>query len=254
MKRMKIWTAVILLCGLAVSGCKKDNTMAPGSAVAMSKTTTAQDKWPCAPVSIEMASERLVTDGNLRWKEGYLTATALFFEGALPAGNNTTTTEKYAADIQSTIKLFTPVILGRVNVPRNTYTSGSIQVQLNSYADNAALFMRGTYFLNGENIPLELTVNEPALISTEGLTNVMISNTSSYKATVYLNPGELTTGIDMTMMSGAVRTNGIITINSITNKDIYRIMVNNLQTHQLRVALSVSAPGTASSTLAPPDM
>ena len=60
------------------------------------------------------------------------------------------------------------------------------------------------------------------------MNNVTVLANNGYNALTTLNLSLLTRGITQTMLDNAVKTNGTILINSLSNVDLYNIILNNL--------------------------
>lgn len=165
-----------------------------------------------------------VMSGDVVWNSGFVNATEVKFEAENSSGEI-----EYKSSLQQRINLFSGVsTLGNVTLPAGTYEEVEFEVKLNPTATEPALSLNGTYASNGASVPITFSISAPLELETE-LDNVTVSANNSYNALTTLNLSLLTRGISQAMLDNAVKTNGVIVVNSSSNVDLYNIIFNNLR-------------------------
>ncbi len=234
MKRI-IFAAFVLASVLSFGGCTKDNTDTMSNNAAA--YGTAGKMLPPSIVTYQMMIDPPVSIASFQWSSGYMTTSALFFEGT-PQIGDTTDLQKFETDNTATVKLFEPTVLGSVGVAIGLFDYGSYLLRLDPSKVNPCLALTGTYNLNGNLTPVQVTVNDQVLLNTRWMSNVLIQYKYNYVATLHLGMGALTYGISDEMMASAEKTNGTVMISNAVNPKLYQIILSNLQTNILEVSLS----------------
>lgn len=212
MKIQNILTTLILTAAtLFLASCKKENSDPPGIYYKLQTTNRS-------------SVVGRVASGNILWVSGFGNATEVKFEGKAPSGEI-----EYKSTIQQRIDLFSGVSnLGNLTLPAGTYKEVEFKVELNPTATEPALLLNGTYTSTGAAIPIIFRIAAPIEIETE-VNNVTVVANNGYNALTTLNLSLLTRGITQAMLDNAVKTNGTILINSLSNVDLYNIILNNLK-------------------------
>lgn len=204
-------TLFILAATLFLASCKKENSDPPGISYKLQTSNRS-------------SVVGRVASGNIVWVSGFGNASEVKFEGKAPSGEI-----EYKSTIQQRIDLFSGVSnLGNLTLPAGTYNEVEFEVKLNPTATEPALLLNGTYTSTGAAIPIIFRIAAPIEIETE-VNNVTVVANNGYNALTTLNLSLLTRGITQAMLDNAVRTNGTILINSLSNVDLYNIILNNLK-------------------------
>ena len=204
-------TLFILAATLFLASCKKENSDPPGISYKLQTSNRS-------------SVVGRVASGNIVWVSGFGNASEVKFEGKAPSGEI-----EYKSTIQQRIDLFSGVSnLGNLTLPAGTYNEVEFEVKLNPTATEPALLLNGTYTSTGAAVPIIFRIAAPIEIETE-VNNVTVVANNGYNALTTLNLSLLTRGITQAMLDNAVRTNGSILINSLSNVDLYNIILNNLK-------------------------
>ena len=204
-------TLFILAATLFLASCKKENSDPPGISYKLQTSNRS-------------SVVGRVASGNIVWVSGFGNASEVKFEGKAPSGEI-----EYKSTIQQRIDLFSGVSnLGNLTLPAGTYNEVEFEVKLNPTATEPALLLNGTYTSTGAAIPIIFRIAAPIEIETE-VNNVTVVANNGYNALTTLNLSLLTRGMTQAMLDNAVRTNGTILINSLSNVDLYNIILNNLK-------------------------
>ena len=204
-------TLFILAATLFLASCKKENSDPPGISYKLQTSNRS-------------SVVGRVASGNIVWVSGFGNASEVKFEGKAPSGEI-----EYKSTIQQRIDLFSGVSnLGNLTLPAGTYNEVEFEVKLNPTATEPALLLNGTYTSTGAAIPIIFRIAAPIEIETE-VNNVTVVANNGYNALTTLNLSLLTRGMTQAMLENAVRTNGTILINSLSNVDLYNIILNNLK-------------------------
>ena len=204
-------TLFILAATLFLASCKKENSDPPGISYKLQTSNRS-------------SVVGRVASGNIVWVSGFGNASEVKFEGKAPSGEI-----EYKSTIQQRIDLFSGVSnLGNLTLPAGTYNEVEFEVKLNPTATEPALLLNGTYTSTGAAVPIIFRIAAPIEIETE-VNNVTVVANNGYNALTTLNLSLLTRGMTQAMLDNAVRTNGTILINSLSNVDLYNIILNNLK-------------------------
>ena len=204
-------TLFISAATLFLASCKKENSDPPGISYQLQTSNRS-------------SVVGRVASGNIVWVSGYGNASEVKFEGKGPSGEI-----EYKTTVQQRIDLFSGIsTLGNVTLPPGSYQEVEFEVKLNPTTTEPALLLNGTYTSTGPAIPIVFRIATPLEIETE-LNNVNVVANNGYNALTTLNLSLLTRGITQTMLDNAVKTNGTILINSLSNVDLYNIILNNLK-------------------------
>ena len=204
-------TLFILAATLFLASCKKENSNPPGISYKLQTSNRS-------------SVVGRVASGNIVWVSGFGNASEVKFEGKAPSGEI-----EYKSTIQQRIDLFSGVSnLGNLTLPAGTYNEVEFEVKLNPTATEPALLLNGTYTSTGAAVPIIFRIAAPIEIETE-VNNVTVVANNGYNALTTLNLSLLTRGMTQAMLDNAVRTNGTILINSLSNVDLYNIILNNLK-------------------------
>ena len=177
----------------------------------------------------------------VQWNSGYINIRELIFNATHQIGN-ALRRDRYETEVQLTATLFHTTMLGALKVPEIQCPHASFTLGLSALPIRRAgasiappdysLMLSGTYsnvtYLRPALIPVQVIISDPIELNTVWLSNVVINKTS-YTAVIELNLDKLTNSITTGMMNNAVITNGTIFITSVSNQNLYEIIVNNLQ-------------------------
>lgn len=212
MKSQKLFLALSLPAALFFTSCDKDNP-APGITYQVGTSTAAT-----AVIAGNTANS------TLKWTSGYANVVEIEFE----AESNNVEVE-YKSESRKKIDLFAPLsTLGVIVVPAGTYDDVEFEIEVEPVGTEAAFYLNGSYTNNGIATPVSFKLNAELEIESEQA-RVTITDGASLTALTTLNLSLITTGVSVTMLDNATRTNGTIEISATTNTQIYDIILRNLK-------------------------
>jgi len=113
-------------------------------------------------------------------------------------------------------------------LPVGTYDAIELKIKLDKHAADPAMQLNGLVSNGGMSIPVIVQVDENLELKTEQR-DITITNDETYIAVTTINLADVTEGITADMLLDARLTDGTIIISPGSNKDLYRVIVNNLR-------------------------
>ena len=227
MKQIKIMVAFAFLSVVLSAGCKKDSK---------------SDITPDAMVITTSINYKLMTEPQnpssfLIWNSGYITTSALTFNGTHTVGNSVRLAQFKTSKVQ-TVSLLNTTNLGTVGVVASAYDDISFTATLNANLMAHALFLTGIYNAKDQNVPVQLIIDGQVLLSSVWLQKVTVYPSAYYLTTLLFDLGQVTNGITANSLDGAVRTSGQIIISNEFNQDLYNLILGNL-TNEMKVRFGI---------------
>jgi hypothetical protein len=166
-----------------------------------------------------------VEAGNITWASGYANANMVKFE----AKTTSNTAVEFKSPVSQQLDIFASLAstLTNVTLTPGTYHEIEFKAELAPGGSNAALEINGTFTSGVNTTPVLFTVGSPLEIKTE-MSNVTVTDNSSYSAITSLNLSLLTRGITEAMLNSATKTNGKIVISATSNAGLFATMLANL--------------------------
>ena len=212
MQSQKLFLGLCLPAVFLFSSCGKDNTV-PGVTYQVSTAAST----PAVIVGT-------AGNGSLKWISGFANVVEIEFE----AMNNNVEVE-YKSVANQKINFFSPFsTLGVIAVPPGTYDDVEFEIEVQPIGTEPALLLNGSYTSNGTTTPVSFKLNAELEIETKQA-RVAITDGGSFTAFTTLNLSLITTGVTVSMLDDASRTNGTIEISATSNAQIYDIIVKNLK-------------------------
>ena len=260
MKTLKYMIAAAIISTALLAGCNKENSFEN------SLTGTAAGErtinYGTANVTYQLQVLLPPAGALIKWNAGNITTNELVFNGDINNGEMMTQ-KQYAADDERILDLFGDPVLGMVNVPYNMFSSGSFtidldpfihtevtQTEINHPGQTNSLFLSGICNIINEKasdrinnmppiqaIPVVVIIKQRITLNSVWVNDVTINN-PRYIANLSLDLGQLTNGIDASMLGNAEITNGAILITNTVNSNLYNIIISNLQNNLLNVEYS----------------
>jgi hypothetical protein len=242
MGQVKNLLIATVLGTVLLASCKKDKDlrhMAPLAGADLIDNGNGSNNKSAA-VNYNISASLLDSLGIMpivNWNSAYLNVTELHFEAnrlgdttTKPKGNgNAVTHVHYKATASQQIDLLNPALAGNVNIPFGTYRNIVFMVTFGPEDPVHALYLDGNVSYAGLTIPILLIVDESVSVKAKWMKEVTLSNNMNYLSSITANLGQLTAGIDMTMLQNLVLTNGTIVISSSSNANIYSLIKTNMQ-------------------------
>lgn len=239
MKTIKYMIIAAMVGTVFFTGCKKDNNMGTAAyETTLIGKNVASINYQLRPL-LPPAAVNLV-----KWDKGYFSANAIIFNGILNNGQMLREIQ-YGTKIGKTFDLFGTTSLGIVKVPDNIFANASFEILISPINQTNSFALSGTFtFMNAtqtgptlQSIPVLVISSDPITLTSVWVRNAII-NQPAYSATLLLDMGQLTNGIDATMLENAQITDGTIVISSNSNANLYSIIIGNLKSNMLQVAFS----------------
>ena len=212
MKSQRLVLALSLPMALFFASCDKENA-APGLTYQVATSTTATAIISGGTVN-----------ASLKWNSGYANVVEIEFEAL---SNNVEI--EYKSEVKQKINFFAPLsTLGLIVVPAGTYDDVEFEIEVEPVGADAALSLSGSYTNNAVVTPVNFKLNAELEIESEQ-SRLVIADGSSLNAITTLNLSLITTGVSVSMLDNALRTNGVIEISATNNTPIYDIILRNLK-------------------------
>lgn len=167
--------------------------------------------------------EAKTTAASITWNNGNATPSMVKFEA-----KKGTTEVEFSSTASQQVNLFSVAqsTFGNLSLPDGNYNEIELKINVNGTPAAPALELNGTYNNGTSDIPVAFRVTTPVLIKAEK-NNVNITG-GSFTAVTELNLSLYTTGITQSMLNSATKTAGTIVISSVSNANLYNIIVNNI--------------------------
>jgi hypothetical protein len=261
MVQMKSLMAAALLGTALFASCRKDH----GNMVVTPDASPTESTG----VSYKMSATTLDTNNLaslINFTSGYVRVTELHFEAnridsgsrgngngnsngngngsngnngkgngnAYGQNNQTITHVHYMSNTAQVIDLFNPTLLGNVNIPYGTYDNILFKLKIAPQDSVHALYLAGTVGDSTMSIPVYVIIDQQMELVAKWMQKTTISSGTNYLSNLSMSLGQLTSGLDSTMLQNLTLTNGAIVISSTSNTAIYNFIVTNMQS-MLRV-------------------
>jgi hypothetical protein len=216
--------SVILVAGLLLSSCTKDNSTGDGKLSYKVKPSnfTASIGPTASGSGLTIA---INSNSSLTWTSGNINVSEIDFEA-----------ESKNAEIEYELKQAFNVdlfnlspALGSITLPDATYEEVELKLVLKKSAtSNIPLTLKGSYTDgSGTKIPVEFYFNEDFEVEVEA-ENIVVSGTNDYLGLINVQLNKFLTNVISADLSGAAKTNGVIVISSTSNMELYAKLKANL--------------------------
>lgn len=216
--------SVILVAGLLLSSCKKDNST--GNGILSYKVKPSNFTASIAPTASGSGLIIAInSNSSLTWTSGNINVNEIDFEA-----ESKNTEIEYELKQAFNINLFdlSPV-LGSITLPDATYEEVELKIVLKKSSNsNIPLTLKGLYTDgSGTKIPVEFYFNEDFEAEVEA-ENLVVSGTNDYIGLINMQMNKFLTNVVSADLSGATKTNGVIIISSTSNMELYTKLKTNL--------------------------
>jgi hypothetical protein len=256
---MKYLQTIIKSClagSIILASCHKDDsaTVAPATTSPGATTTIARSVVQAVPgvrsdstasstpKAIYMLQTIASANSMVQWNTGYLDVSMVSFTGNHVNGNEIRK-QTFSATAYQKYDLFTqqtPVVIGAVDMEGGTYYEPLFGMNISTpppmpeakttAGSIAALYLSGTYSMNGRNIEIEFMVTTSVSLTASRANPLILSALQQSDTTnLSLNLDVLTISITPQMMNNAVIQNNVLSISSSSNPALYQLMANNFQ-------------------------
>jgi hypothetical protein len=238
---------VISLIGAVLFGaCKKDDNSTGNYAVSPAANNTLTQSGKDIPQSAllvySLAANLPASNGVVQWNSGNINIGEITFDGYGPLGNEMIH-EHDRIVVNKNINLL-PVSaagnvtqLGNVSVPFGSYNEAIFGTLLTAILPPSnpvtnqpmALYLSGTFLLNGRNVPVILMISEATGL-TATLTNPinLVVSLQDYNVMLALNLDQALAGLNANTLGAAALVNNSILISANANQNLYQMILNNL--------------------------
>lgn len=245
----KLTFLTIFMMGAAIfTGCKKDDANIKADPAYASATDYNYNTEITYKLSFARPTGDPMTGGNpvLNWDGGYMHVTGLVFNALYGSGNNLQS-DKFGAQVYTTMQLFDPTILGTVKMPSINTNMASFTIQATAAGAQHAMVLNGVYNRAADMSPVApdrviVIVDEDITLNSQWLYNFSVGSTG-HTACMQLDMAQLADGIDRNMMNQATISGNTIIISAQSNNNIYQAMMNNLRNMQVTVTCQTPPMG-----------
>ncbi len=251
MKAINYLLAAALGSATLMTGCsKKDNNY-------MVAADNAVPSLPAARIAVSVQTVRQKPGYMPQWNAGTIAIRQIQFDETHLVGDMMQLQE-YTDKTITSINILTPstTMLGIIPVPMGLYQQASLGLALDAVAVTSSMNLANSLYLNGafysvpppaangsrgsfEPIPIQIIVNEPVVLSSIWMSNFRLSE-PNYSAMFFIDVNAITAGLSASMLNNAEQNNGVIYITSNSNRNLYDIILANIQNHQMMLQLSPS--------------
>ena len=236
MKRVNLLILGAIISVVAITGCKKDtpNNSTPVLGLSV-QALNPSFNLPVTSTGLKSSSATSL----VQITSAKLLVSKFSFEAELKSSNkgHDSLSIEYNWNGPKVIDLLNATSdFGQLTLQPGFYDEIELRVaSVRNNTDTIPVFSLTGNYTNSANvvIPVTFKVNEPVLIKTE-LKNDTITSTSgsSFSGIVQVYLDQLFVGIVPADLDNAVKTNGVIVINSTTNANLYQILtVNFIKRH-----------------------
>lgn len=216
--------SVILVAGLLLSSCTKDNSTGNGKlSYKVKPSNFTSSIGPTASGSGLIIA--INSNSSLTWTSGNMNVTEIDFEA-----KSKNTEIEFELKQAFNVDLFNlSPVLGSITLPDATYEEVELKLVLKKSAtSNIPLTLKGTYTDgSGTKIPVEFYFNEDIEAEVEA-ENLVVSGTNDYLGLINIQLNKFLTNVVSADLSGATKTNGVIVISATSNMDLYSKLKANL--------------------------
>ena len=227
MKKLFFWGSLpMLVAGLILTGCKKDNSTNRNASVANAVFSVRADNANKLLNSLNGQTNKATasTSAAINWTSAIANIAYLKFE----AKRNNTEIEIKSKGLQN-VDLFalSPVSAG-ISIDTGTYSEIEVKVTLQKNSTGSLpLTLKGNYTTSsGTIIPVEFDFNDDAEIKAE-VNNVTVDGKTDVAATIKIHLNMLLMGVSVSVLDSASQTNGVIVISNSSNSSIYKQIWSN---------------------------
>lgn len=216
--------SAILVAGLLLSSCTKDNSTGNGKlSYKVKPSNFTSSIGPTASGSGLIIA--INSNSSLTWTSGNMNVTEIDFEA-----KSKNTEIEFELKQAFNVDLFNlSAVLGSITLPDATYEEVELKLVLKKSAtSNIPLTLKGTYTDgSGTKIPVEFYFNEDIEAEVEA-ENLVVSGTNDYLGLINIQLNKFLTNVVSADLSGATKTNGVIVISATSNMDLYSKLKANL--------------------------
>lgn len=166
----------------------------------------------------------LVPGAAFTWLSGYAWVDELKFEAKGDNGDHV----MYKSKADRKIDLFAPSsTLGVLAIPPGSYDKIKFKLALEPHEPESAILLSGQLMDKGVPIPVVFAINREVELNVHAK-DVLVMNGDDYLTVLALQLAQLTNGITANMLYDADVINGQIIISNVYNRDLYNIMLDNV--------------------------
>jgi hypothetical protein len=207
---------------LVLASCNKGHQDTTANAVAFQ--LKAINRSSALRLNTSAADQR-VSSTSIDWAAGTGFVDLLKFEAKDSSGEI-----EFKNSPHQEVDLFAAIAnLGSVTIPPGVYSEVEFRAEFRSNSNSPALELKGIFTNGSANIPVLFRVDSDVEIKSE-MQNVTIT-AGSNTALTNLDLTQLTQGISNAALAAATINNGRIEINSSSNANLFKIMMDNLNSH-----------------------
>jgi hypothetical protein len=218
MKKLRTFFAMALISTAFVACDKDDDDVSNPDNRVMGASSALE---------YEVVTDRpavFIPGASFTWTSGYAWIDELKFEAKAENGDHV----MYKSKADRKIDLFAPSsALGVLAIPPGTYDKIKFRLELEPREPEAAILLNGLLLENGVQIPVVFAVNKEVDLYVHAK-DVLVMEGDDYLAVLALQLAQLTNGITAGMLYDADVINGQIVISNTYNRDLYNIMLDNV--------------------------
>ncbi len=246
-------TGVLAACMLGITllgGCTKDRSTDALQRVSNNIIYTDNSiPYPVA-INFKLAILPSTPSSIIIWNSGSVHANEIIFN-AVRKNGNALIQSRFGTMTGQSVGLSDTKIMGNVYAPATKYDHGSFTIGLDTVKGTSSLTLSGSYYRSGSIpapvIPVQVMINEPVNLNTIWIYNAPNGIAMYWDALIELSTDQLISGINADMINNATLTDGVLLITNTSNKNLYDIIVGNLQNNVMQAQFSVqdiSTPGS----------
>ncbi|MDP4291278.1 MAG: hypothetical protein Q8908_09365 [Bacteroidota bacterium] len=233
MKRVNLLMMGVILSVAAMTGCKKDAASSKSTPVlgVSIEALNSSFNLPVTPAVLKSVS----TAPLVNISSAKLLVSKLSFEAELKSSNKSkdSISIEYNWNGPKLIDLLNPgTEFGLITLQPGFYDEIELRVSsVREISDTVPLFTLQGNYTNSTNVvvPITFTLSEPILLKTELKNDTITSSAGSvFSGAVQIYLDQLFVNVLPADLDNAVKTNGTIVINNMTNKNLYQIISENL--------------------------
>lgn len=163
--------------------------------------------------------------GSVSWVSGFAYPDVIKLEarqGTLDVSY--TSTNKDQVNLMASLA----TTFGNFTLPPGTYDEIKLKLDLDRNGTTPVLQLNGAFTSGLISLPVELVITKSIELQSE-VNNVLIVNDSAYIAVTTIDMATVTAGITTDMLLNAQLSGGTIVISADSNRDIYDVVVDNLE-------------------------
>lgn len=240
MKRINLFLIIgVMLSAFAVTSCKKNSSNSSKSTPQLGVSIQALNPNFNLPVSAA-SLKATAASSMVHVTAAKLMVSRLNFEAELKSSNKAHDSIRieYTWNGPKLVDLLKPTNdFGQLTLQPGFYDEVELRVaSIRNNSDTIPIFSLNGNYTDSLNVvtPFTFTVNQDVLLATELKNDTITSNLgSSFSGVIQIYLDQLFLNIHPADLKNAVKVNGVIVINSTTNKNLYQIISSNfLKRHQ----------------------